>query len=71
MKNYEELLDFAEPYFTITSVPYHWSTQDCMTVDSLPYVGNLTPDTLIYITTGFGKWGMTNSMASAMLLETL
>ncbi|HHU16719.1 MAG TPA: FAD-dependent oxidoreductase [Clostridiales bacterium] len=72
MKNYEELLDFAEPYFTITSVPYHWSTQDCMTVDGLPYVGNLTPDTPnLYITTGFGKWGMTNSMASAMLLRDL
>lgn len=71
-KNYEELLDFAEPYFTINSLPYHWSTQDCMTLDGLPYVGNLTPDTPnLYVTTGFGKWGMTNSMASAMLLRDL
>ncbi|MDD2190211.1 MAG: FAD-dependent oxidoreductase [Eubacteriales bacterium] len=71
-KNYEELLDFAEPYFNITGVPYHWSTQDCMTVDGLPYVGNMTSDTPnLYITTGFGKWGMTNSMASAMLLRDL
>jgi glycine/D-amino acid oxidase-like deaminating enzyme/nitrite reductase/ring-hydroxylating ferredoxin subunit len=71
-KKYEELLDFASPYYTISSMPYHWSAQDCLTVDGLPYVGNFTADTPnLYITTGFGKWGMTNSMASAMLLRDL
>ncbi|HVI42478.1 MAG TPA: FAD-dependent oxidoreductase, partial [Anaerovoracaceae bacterium] len=71
-KKYEELLDFASPYYTITDLPYRWSTQDCMTLDDLPYVGNFTSDTPnLYITTGFGKWGMTNSMASAMLLRDL
>ena len=71
-KKYEELLNFASPYFTITDLPYRWSTQDCMTMDSLPYVGNFMEDKPnLYITTGFGKWGMTNSMASAMLLRDL
>ncbi len=72
IKKYEELLDFASPYYTITDLPYHWSTQDCMTMDNLPFVGNLAEDKPdLYITTGFGKWGMTNSMASAMLLRDL
>ena len=71
-EKYEELLDFANPYFTITDLPYRWSAQDCMTLDSLPYVGNYTADTPnLYIATGFGKWGMTNSMASGMLLRDL
>ena len=71
-KHYEALLDFANPYYTIADLPFRWSTQDCMTLDNLPYVGNFTSDTPnLYLTTGFGKWGMTNSMASAMLLRDL
>lgn len=72
VKNYEELLDFASPYFTISDLPYRWSTQDCMTLDGIPYVGNYISETPnLYIATGFGKWGMTNSMASGMLLRDL
>ncbi len=71
-KKYEELFDFANPYFTITEIPYRWSAQDCMTLDSVPYAGQFTEDTPnLYIATGFGKWGMTNSMASGMLLRDL
>jgi glycine/D-amino acid oxidase-like deaminating enzyme/nitrite reductase/ring-hydroxylating ferredoxin subunit len=69
---YGELFDFANPYFTISDIPYRWSAQDCMTLDHIPYVGNFTDDTPnLYIATGFGKWGMTNSMASGMLLRDL
>jgi glycine/D-amino acid oxidase-like deaminating enzyme/nitrite reductase/ring-hydroxylating ferredoxin subunit len=69
---YVELFNFANPLFTIADIPYRWSAQDCMTLDSVPYVGNFTKDTPnLYVATGFGKWGMTNSMASAMLLRDL
>lgn len=72
LKKYEELLDFASPYFSISDVPFHWSAQDCMTMSSLPLSGNYASDTPnLYIATGFGKWGMTNSMASAMLIKDL
>lgn len=50
----------------------YWSAQDCMTLDSLPYIGVFSkqrPDW--YVATGFGKWGMTNSMASAMIIRDL
>lgn len=71
-KKYGELFDFAEPYFSMTDIPYRWSAQDCMTLDGVPYVGSFTEDTPnLYIATGFGKWGMTNSMASGMLLRDL
>ena len=46
-----------------------WSAQDCMTLDSIPYIGQYsdsTPDW--YVATGFGKWGMTTSMVAAELL---
>jgi Rieske Fe-S protein len=43
-----------------------------VTLDDVPFVGRFAPDTPdLYIATGFGKWGMTNSMASAMLLKDL
>lgn len=71
-KKYEELFDFAHSFFTVTDLPYRWSTQDCMTLDGVPYVGKYAEDIPnLYIATGFGKWGMTNSMASAMLLRDL
>lgn len=72
VKHYEALADFANETFTVESIPYRWSTQDCMTLDNLPYVGHFTSNTPnMYIATGYGKWGMTNSIASAMILKDL
>lgn len=70
--HYQALSDCANEIFTIKSIPYRWSTQDCMTLDSIPYVGRFkssTPNLLI--ATGFGKWGMTNSVASSLILKDL
>ncbi|HLR20852.1 MAG TPA: FAD-dependent oxidoreductase [Tissierellaceae bacterium] len=70
--HYKALLNFAKEIFTIEDIPYRWSTQDCMTVDGLPYVGQFIYDTPnLYLATGFQKWGMTNSMASSMILRDL
>lgn len=70
--HYEALIDFANHIFTVEDIPYRWSTQDCMTLDHLPYVGHFTAKTPnMYIATGYGKWGMTNSIASAMILSDL
>ncbi|WIV12983.1 FAD-dependent oxidoreductase [Proteiniborus sp. MB09-C3] len=72
IKHYETLIDFANDTFTVENILYRWSTQDCMTLDGIPYVGHYTSNTPnLYIATGFGKWGMTNSMVSAMLLRDL
>ncbi len=70
--HYEALIDFANENFTVEDILYRWSTQDCMTLDNLPYVGHFTTETPnLYVATGYGKWGMTNSMASAILLTDL
>lgn len=71
-QHYQNLLDFAYQNYEVQEVLYRWSTQDCMTADGVPYVGNLTgryPN--LYVATGFCKWGMTNSTASAMILSDL
>ncbi len=49
-----------------------FSAQDCMTLDHIPYIGAFSSKRPHwYLATGFGKWGMTASMASALLLTDL
>jgi len=70
--HYLKLIEFAEKLFTIEDIPYRWSTQDCMTLDGIPYAGYYKQDTHnILIATGFQKWGMTNSMAAAKVIRDL
>ena len=68
--NWAELKNFAQVHYPGARTAYLWATQDCMTLDGLPYIGQYaknTPD--IYVTTGFNKWGMTNAMSGALLLR--
>ncbi len=70
--HYSNLIDYAKSTFQVQDIPYRWSTQDCMTLDGVPYVGNLTAQSPgLYVATGFGKWGMTNSTAAAMIIKDL
>ncbi len=49
-----------------------FSTQDCMTLDDVPYIGNYSKNTQnLFVATGFNKWGMTSSMVAARLLSDL
>jgi glycine/D-amino acid oxidase-like deaminating enzyme/nitrite reductase/ring-hydroxylating ferredoxin subunit len=70
--HYQNLLDFAHGNFDVKEVLYRWSTQDYRTLDGIPYVGHLTSKSPhIYVATGFGKWGISNGTASAMVLRDL
>lgn len=47
-----------------------WSAQDCMTLDGVPYIGLFSSEIPNwYVATGFGKWGMTSAMVSAMMIR--
>lgn len=68
--NYQELLDFTKKYYPNAKVEYTWATQDCMTLDNVPYIGIYGKNTEgFYVMTGFNKWGMTSSMVSAILMR--
>jgi glycine/D-amino acid oxidase-like deaminating enzyme/nitrite reductase/ring-hydroxylating ferredoxin subunit len=72
LKHYENLKSYAEQTFQVLDIPYRWSTQDYSTADGVPYAGYLTSNTPnIYVSTGFGKWGMTNSTVSAAIIKDL
>ena len=69
---WRELREFARRYYPGATEKYQWATQDCMSLDGVPYIGPYSSSTSnLYVATGFNKWGMTSSMVSAMLLSDL
>lgn len=71
-EHYKALQSFAENYFTVEDIPYHWSAQDCVTPDNVPYIGNITDfSPNVYVVTGFNKWGMTNGIVSGKIIHDL
>ena len=69
---WQELQSFARKHYPDAQEAACWATQDCMTLDGVPYIGPFSSSAPgWYVATGFGKWGMTGSMASALLLRDL
>ncbi len=67
---YEELRRKARRLWPQCRETVAWSAQDCKTLDGVPYVGRFSPSRPAwYVATGFNKWGMTGSMAAALLLS--
>lgn len=67
-----DLERFAAVHYPGAQIVFRWAAQDCMTLDSVPYIGRYSDSTTgLYVATGFNKWGMTSSMVSAMLLADL
>ncbi len=67
--SYEKLRSAAKRFFPNSEEVFHWSAQDCMTLDGVPYIGLYSAaKSNLYVATGFNKWGMTSSMVSAMIL---
>ncbi|MBC8537964.1 FAD-dependent oxidoreductase [Christensenellaceae bacterium NSJ-63] len=69
---WRDLEAFARKEFPGAAVQARWAAQDCMSLDGAPYIGPYsrhTPD--FFVATGFNKWGMTSSMAAALLLVDL
>lgn len=64
-----EINKFANKYYPDARLQYEWSTQDCMSLDEIPYIGKYSKNTPnLYVATGFNKWGMTTSMIAAKIL---
>lgn len=66
---WQELEKFVKKHYKNTEIIGKWATQDCMTLDDIPYIGQYaksTPD--VFVATGFNKWGMINAMVAADIL---
>lgn len=68
-RRYKRLETQARKHFDIESISHRWSTQDFVSIDRVPFVGQHSPfRDDVYVATGFGGWGMTNGTAAAQLL---
>ena len=69
---WKELEMAASAYYPQASITHRWATQDCMSLDGIPYIGHYSSRTPnLYVATGFNKWGMTSSLVAAQLLSDL
>lgn len=67
-----ELEMFAQKEYPHKKIAYAWATQDCMSLDGIPYIGlHSRSHSNMYVATGFNKWGMTGAMSSAIVLKDL
>lgn len=69
IKGYDNLNVFLSDKLgvKVTDKLYRWSSQDSVTISSLPLIGSFDTQPNLYIATGYGKWGMTNSAAAALI----
>ena len=66
---WQQLRDFASRCYPGATEKYYWATQDCMSLDNVPYIGQYSAKTEgLYVATGFNKWGISSSMAAATIL---
>lgn len=66
---WKELEKVASEKFANSEITHKWATQDCMTLDGVPYIGRYSSTTQdVYVATGFNKWGMTSAMVASNLL---
>jgi glycine/D-amino acid oxidase-like deaminating enzyme/nitrite reductase/ring-hydroxylating ferredoxin subunit len=68
----DRLVRWADEHFGVRRTVGAWSAQDYRSADGLPLVGALWPlDGRCLVATGFGKWGLTNGSAAALVLADL
>lgn len=67
--SYKKLEKIAKSLYPDSKVLYRWNTEDCISLDKIPYIGefsNLMPN--VYVATGYKKWGMTTSNIAANII---
>lgn len=68
--SWAELRQFAREHYPNAREHYFWAAQDCMSLDSIPYIGNYSANTPeLFVASGFNKWGMTSAMVAAEILS--
>ncbi|MCL2756405.1 MAG: FAD-dependent oxidoreductase [Firmicutes bacterium] len=66
---YQILEQHIEKHFDSQNEIVRYCSQDCITMDKLPYAGRYSHFVdNVFVTTGFNKWGMTNSYICAKVV---
>ncbi len=69
-KCYVNLENYIKTIYTNAEIRYRWTTQDCVSLDKIPYIGRFSKlfDNM-YVATGYKKWGMTTSHVAAKIIS--
>ncbi len=67
---YDCLMDTCKSIFPNSELIAKWNTQDCVSLDKIPYIGefSLTSPNM-FVATGYKKWGMTSSNVAANIIS--
>lgn len=69
---FHELRAYVHQHYPDANEATAWATQDCMSLDGIPYIGRYSARTpRLFVATGFHKWGMTSAMTAARLIKDL
>ncbi len=64
--------NYIKKYYPNSKTLFRWSTEDCISLDKIPYIGKfskLLPN--MYVATGFKKWGMSTAHVAGKLIKDL
>ena len=68
-KCWDDIRRFIKENYPGARERYAWAAQDCMSLDSMPYIGRYSRALEdVYVASGFNEWGMTSSMVAAKIL---
>lgn len=67
---WQEIREKAKSFYPGSKEEFFWAAQDCISLDSVPYIGRYSKNTpQMFTATGFNKWGITGAMTAAMILS--
>ena len=67
--SYTRLEKIAREIYPNGEIKYHWNTEDCITLDKIPYIGEFSKVwENCFVATGFNKWGITSSKIAADII---
>lgn len=67
--SYQRLEEVAKQLYPDSKVLFRWNTEDCVSLDKIPYIGefsNLWSN--VYVGTGYKKWGITSSNVASNII---
>lgn len=67
--SYKNLEEVAKQLYPDSKVLFRWNTEDCISLDKIPYIGEFsTLWSNVYVGTGYKKWGITSSNVAANII---
>lgn len=68
--SYLNIENYVKSLYPKAEIKYTWSTQDCVSLDKIPYIGRFSSlFENMYVATGYKKWGITTSYVAAKIIS--